>query len=1054
MKNRFIAAAITAVIAASLTVPAFAAAGSVSGEIPAAAVDGAVKDGSATTPAVYEGEVPLLTPEEEERLDRYVEYLAGMEEEDQVQLAEDEGMTFNQYLADYNYNYNCYNLYKNEFTSPYRSFAETKMESPVYQGLLAAWRIATFQLSDVTSYSSKEVGFYEAILFDVLYQGADIESLSGMAKDQLDTIQASSLKKVADFLGQDISTFIMTDLDALSSEEFDKLVDAFDSCEELEDIFGAIGSVTKVFGYVNTVEELIYKLAKAQVIAENANETAKILLAMKGDTSNEALKAALDNMILICEENASETTALEVFGSELAINELVKWSLDKSWDMVLDTLGLYGIAVSAGQAAGKTLVNWLFSTEEDVELYYTLCALYEFEDTLKETLSSYESSYLSSRSNSASVTFNEAYKLLLQTHLFGMKVSKQYMDMLYKNGLINELLFSFREDEYNEYAESMDNITHSIEGIISNMTVIAYDAYLRDCCEATAPVLNINPKLKTEEEKAELEEYIHEEIELQKILSYSMNNLHIDDSIVLQDDIQTYGSVYMESGTLDLNGHTLEVGGEFLQEGGTVNINNGSLIIHGDYRMQERVFDSSDNSVSYENVYSALVMEKDSDYLEVGGGFYFQSWKEESLTNGTIKLLGDFAVIGYNFGSSDNCKFIIDGEGEKRFTFDNLATLNQLSYSGNSTVTVSGKLALGTLNSNIPLISDGMVLAGLDNGNKYTLSVTGDMELDGDADLNGGKLLVSGEVMHTGGTLTVNNGSVVIGGDYRMQERVVDESDGSVSYEDVYSALVMEKGGDYLEVGGDFCGQSWNSGTTLENGMIVLRGDFSELESGHYDTSGLNTLVFDGDGRQDISTVSSSIDFANVVITNTRGPVVFDNETNVTGSFRQPGGGSIIGAGNLFLDDEAMFVDRTDRDDINAYAGNADGVTPTYKDAENYDNGTPVKGESFIYAKSVLYSADGRRILSPPEGEAFVIETQLARARITSGEEMIIAAVYDEEGELLGMYSVPVENTALPVSRFDIPAQDTAIGTLKLFIWDGFETMQPLMDGEVVFSRN
>ena len=389
-------------------------------------------------------------------------------------------------------------------------------------------------------------------------------------------------------------------------------------------------------------------------------------------------------------------------------------------------------------------MNWLFSTEEDVELYYTLCALYEFEDTLKETLSSYESSYLSSGSNSASVTFNEAYKMLLDTHLFGMKVSKQYMDMLYKHGVINELLFSFREEEYNGYAESMDSITRSIEGTISGMTVIAYDAYLRDYCPTTAPVLNITPKLETEEEKTELEQYIHEEISLQRTLSYSMNNLHIDEDMTLEDDIQTYGSVYMDGGTLDLNGHTLEVDGEFLQSGGTVKINNGRLIIHSDYRMQERVIDESDGSVSYDDVFAGLMMEKDGDYLEVGGGFYFQSRSVETLTKGTVKLCGDFTVIGGNdcsLTSSGDCKFIIAGNAPQRFTFDNRATLSQLEYAGTSTVTVSGELAIGTLNSDVPLTSEGLTLTGIDNGNRYKLSVTGDMILDGDVDLNGGGLL-------------------------------------------------------------------------------------------------------------------------------------------------------------------------------------------------------------------------------------------------------------------------------------------------------------------------
>lgn len=181
---------------------------------------------------------------------------------------------------------------------------------------------------------------------------------------------------------QNISSFDSTQLEKLNS--------ACQSCDELTDVFGAIGNISKILSYVDNIEELVYKLAKAQVIAQRSNETAKILMSMQNSTSNVAFKSALDNMILICSNTVSEEAITYIFSTEMITSELSEYVLDGVWTDVLSHLNLYGFAVSAGQAAGKLLSGWLFSTDESVELYYSLCALYEFEDALKTALNSYE----------------------------------------------------------------------------------------------------------------------------------------------------------------------------------------------------------------------------------------------------------------------------------------------------------------------------------------------------------------------------------------------------------------------------------------------------------------------------------------------------------------------------------------------------------------------------------------------------------------------------------------------------------------------------------------
>ena len=48
----------------------------------------------------------------------------------------------------------------------------------------------------------------------------------------------------------------------------------------------------------------------------------------------------------------------------------------------------------------------MFSTDKEIEKYYELCALYDFEDVLKKAMTTYENNYKSNKSEENSVLFN------------------------------------------------------------------------------------------------------------------------------------------------------------------------------------------------------------------------------------------------------------------------------------------------------------------------------------------------------------------------------------------------------------------------------------------------------------------------------------------------------------------------------------------------------------------------------------------------------------------------------------------------------------------------
>ena len=136
----------------------------------------------------------------------------------------------------------------------------------------------------------------------------------------------------------------------------------------------------------------------------------------------------------------------------------------------------------------------------------------------------------------------------------------------------------------------------------------------------------------------------------------------------MQQDQIIEGNLYLDGGTLDLNGRSLTIGKDLIQTGGKLSLNNGSVNIGGNYSITG---------------YSYLEMIKANDRLNISGNFTMNSKNdhESCLKQGIMDIKGDFLQnhVGgnqKNFKSNDQHKVILSGTGIQKVEFTSPSSSN------------------------------------------------------------------------------------------------------------------------------------------------------------------------------------------------------------------------------------------------------------------------------------------------------------------------------------------------------------------------------------------
>ncbi len=353
-------------------------------------------------------------------------------------------------------------------------------EDSVFQASYAGWKLATFSAGDIVSDSLTEVGYYQSLILNVISEALT----STPVEDIFDhTIVKDAKHLQSTFTSTLKLDFVFTDLNDLniaemSQDEQIKVMDAFSSSfEKTYPEVSDVGKFVSIFSTIvkegKNIETAINNLV-AYVESVGMTEHMKAVVAdlyNNCDSSNVAMKSALFEINKACQ---SYTLAYSA-----AIFDLASSSLTLLCGEVVNAMcdGIMaanpaGLSVMIGQAIGKGVANFLFSTDEICEQYHKMCCLYEFEELLGKVTRLEMNSFSNSKTNYNANKIFSAVDFLYKEYEVSCDLAKKYADIIFKESIAG--IFVLNSDGYNNYISSVEGMRTTAE---NNYAFLKGDAW-------------------------------------------------------------------------------------------------------------------------------------------------------------------------------------------------------------------------------------------------------------------------------------------------------------------------------------------------------------------------------------------------------------------------------------------------------------------------------------------------------------------------------------------------------------------------------------------------
>lgn len=339
-----------------------------------------------------------------------------------------------------------------------------------FQASYAAWQIATFKGGDTVTDPLTEVGYYQSVILDTISEALT----SSVVKNAFDNTVIKEAKHIQSTFTNILKLdFVFTDLDDLNVAEMTqaeqiKVIDDFSSA--FKKTFPAVSDFGKFVSVFSTIvkegkalETAINHLA-AYTESVGMNEYMKAVVSdlyKNCDSSNTAMKSALFEINSACQSYELAYTASIFDAASSSLSIVCEKVVNTMFDGIM-AANPAGLSVMIGQAIGKGVANFLFSTDAICEQYYKMCCLYEFEELLGKVTKLEMNSFSNSKTNYNANKIFSAVDFLYKEYDVSCDLAKKYADIIFKESIAG--VFVLNSDGYNNYislVESMRSIAEN-----------------------------------------------------------------------------------------------------------------------------------------------------------------------------------------------------------------------------------------------------------------------------------------------------------------------------------------------------------------------------------------------------------------------------------------------------------------------------------------------------------------------------------------------------------------------------------------------------------------
>ncbi len=700
-----------------------------------------------------------------------------------------------QLKADYFLTSNLFQPYANfTYQAPYRSYLVQMSNDSTFKNELIAWTTLNFVFNpdefagglakgDLLS----EQGFYEAALFDMLYETEKSDTLLDTLHASIKKCNVGVYKNLFKQLDKGTIDYPVSFDIPLTDEDKAKIGAALyaEAGDSYASTFGSLETFQKLVSTGATIEEMAERVGTMLALEDLSESTVTMLQSMKrycgvhrDEGSFGHLENALEEIIDLYENHFDVQTLIYQEAASLAVDQILEKASGLIWSDMIDNLG--GGWVKLAYSVGKAANNAWISTDARIEKFYEMKSLLDIEIAVQDSLQYYKAIYQNNQTQTNASHFNAGVSMAISTYELGLRYSEGYWTILDTMGL-NAVLNEFGEGwshsdliaKVSQDRTTMENNYRMANELLDELSTQNQNGHDEAFDE---------PLYITSQET--FDAYCDIYGDMRNVYPERFSNLKVNCPTAIMVDRTCRIGKEADFYTL-----TIEEGGSLRVEGSAsstyLDVRGGSLLVDGDLRV------------------SLVYMDSDASLVSVSGNLLAErsSYASRQMEAGTFEVGGDVHLEGgYWFGAVGACRVVLCGDGPQAVDGD--GGLGNTEFR-NPDVDVS---ITGTLSLAGDAQADGAVSAGTLNLNGHRLTAAKDVSTS--------TLLATGaSAVHAGGRLHVGSCMLEAGA----------AVDASAPEADFYSLSIEEGGSLRVEGSASSTYLHVNGGSLFADGDLRVR---------------------------------------------------------------------------------------------------------------------------------------------------------------------------------------------------------------------------------------